>query len=84
MIEVTFARSKKRVAWDPAQRSLFYAAEKAGVGIPYACLQGQCGTCVTKLAAGDVEYPQEPEFPVRAGYCLPCIARPRTSVVLEA
>ena len=84
MIEVTFARSGKRATWDGSLEALLYVAQKAGAPIPYACALGNCGTCTTRLISGEVEYPHKPEFPVRAGYCLPCIARPRTSVVLEA
>jgi ferredoxin len=82
--EVTFARSRKKVPWDPAKEALLYLAESAGVPIPYACAQGHCGTCTTQLISGEVEYPKPPEFRVRAGYCLPCIARPRTNVTLDA
>jgi ferredoxin-NADP reductase len=82
-LEVTFARSGKKAVWDPKQGALLYLAEKAGVGIPYACAAGSCGTCATRLVSGEVVYPSAPGFRLRAGMCLPCVAVPLTSVVLD-
>lgn len=37
-----------------AGQSLLHAALDAGVDVPYSCESGVCGTCVAKLAKGDV------------------------------
>jgi len=81
---VTFAKSGVDAAFEPRDEALLYLAERAGVPIPYACASGHCGTCLTPLREGEVEYPVAPQFPLREGQCLPCIARPRGDVVLDA
>ena len=83
-MQVAFARADKRVPWDPSHQNLLDFALDQGVFIPFACATGRCGTCATDLLEGEVEYPLEPEFPVRAGRCLPCVAQPRTDVTLDA
>jgi len=58
------------------------AAEREGIGLPYGCRTGACGTCVGRLLSGDLAF----ERPQRAlkdrhredGYLLTCIARPTT------
>lgn len=83
-VDVTFARAGKTVAWDPAAGSLLDFAMANDVFFPFACAAGHCGTCTAKLVAGTVEYPSlEPQFPIRAGMCLPCIAVPTASVTLD-
>lgn len=81
---VTFARSGKTVPWDPSVASLLYLGERHGVPIPYACAQGRCGTCTTKLLSGKVRYPVEPSFNRPPGTCLPCVAVPDGPVVIDA
>lgn len=56
------------------------AAERAGVGLPFGCRTGACGTCTGRLTAGDVRYRRPPRAlkrrHVRAGFVLLCIAEP--------
>jgi ferredoxin-NADP reductase len=82
-IEVEFARSQKTVAWKPESGTLLELAMANDVFFPFACAVGHCGTCATRLLDGRVAYPEEPSFPVREGKCLPCVASPATSVVLD-
>lgn len=81
---VTFARAGRTAAWDPALDSLLALAERERVPIPYACMVGRCGTCLTKLRDGRVRYPVAPAFPAPPGACLPCVALPDGPVVLDA
>jgi ferredoxin-NADP reductase len=52
-VVVEFGRSAKTCIVRSGQ-TLLEAAEQHGVGIPSSCRQEQCGTCKTKLLAGNV------------------------------
>ena len=63
-------------------RTILAAADAAGVGLPFGCLTGACGTCVGRLHDGRVAYDRPPRAlkprHVDAGFVLCCIARPLT------
>ena len=81
-LRVTFARSGRTVPWDP-RGSLLDLAEAHGVEIPWCCRAGTDRVCVTQIHSGEVEH--LPGACVeRPDECLPCVARPRTNLVLEA
>jgi ferredoxin-NADP reductase len=83
---IEFASSGKSAPVLEGQ-SLLEAAAAAGVDIPSACRQGQCGTCKTRLLSGDVQMAAEqgldPESKAR-GYVLTCVGRALGSVRLDA
>lgn len=65
------------------------AAIRQGIGLPYGCRDGACGSCKCKLIEGRVIHgthqakalsPAEEQ----AGYTLTCRAAPQTDVVIEA
>jgi CDP-4-dehydro-6-deoxyglucose reductase, E3 len=65
------------------------AAIRQGIGLPYGCRDGACGSCKCKLLEGRVLHgahqlkalsPAEEE----AGFVLTCCATPQTDCVLEA
>jgi CDP-4-dehydro-6-deoxyglucose reductase len=65
------------------------AAIRQGIGLPYGCRDGACGSCKCKLVEGRVIHgthqakalsPAEEE----AGFTLTCRAAPQTDVTLEA
>jgi CDP-4-dehydro-6-deoxyglucose reductase len=65
------------------------AAIRAGVGLPYGCKNGACGTCKGKLLSGEVTHGahQEKALPVaeeQNGYSLFCCAIPHSDIVVEA
>jgi CDP-4-dehydro-6-deoxyglucose reductase len=65
------------------------AAIRQGVGLPYGCRDGACGSCKSRLLAGRVIHgahqlkalSHEEEA---AGYILTCCATPQTDCVVEA
>jgi CDP-4-dehydro-6-deoxyglucose reductase len=65
------------------------AAIRAGVGMPYGCRDGACGSCKSRLVEGRVIHgahqlrtlPREEE---EAGWILPCCATPQTDCVVQA
>lgn len=81
-----FARSGKTFAVRGGQ-TLLEAAEEHGVGIPFSCRQGQCGTCKTRLLAGKVRMDAEEGLdPVSRsqGFVLTCVGHARGAVRLDA
>ncbi|MBV8379745.1 MAG: CDP-6-deoxy-delta-3,4-glucoseen reductase [Paucibacter sp.] len=69
--------------------TLLSAAIRQGVGLPYGCKDGACGSCKSRLVEGRVIHgahqtrtlPPEEEA---AGMILPCCATPQTDCVIEA
>ena len=81
--QVTFARSQVTTVWSRCDSPLLELAEDNGISIPFGCRAGSCGTCVTKVLAGDVSYLHEPGAPLAEGEILTCVAVPETEVVLD-
>jgi len=69
-----------------AGETLLEAALRQGVGLPYGCRNGRCGSCSAAIVDGAVTYPSgktdalegQPE-----GTCLTCQAVPESDVVLQ-
>ncbi|HLJ15708.1 MAG TPA: photosystem P840 reaction-center cytochrome c-551 [Bryobacteraceae bacterium] len=84
-LTIEFATSGKTASVLEGQ-SLLEAAAEAGVEIPSACRQGQCGTCKTRLLAGDVHMTTEqgldPESRAR-GFVLTCVGHANSDVRLD-
>jgi ferredoxin-NADP reductase len=84
-LTIQFARSGKAASVREGQ-SLLDAATAAGVEIPSACRQGQCGTCKTRLLSGDVHMKADqgldPESQAR-GFVLTCVGYPHSDVTLD-
>jgi len=63
------------------------AAEAAGLGLPFGCKTGACGTCTARLLDGEVRHRRPPralkDRHLADGYVLPCIATPDTDLRLE-
>ena len=83
---VMFSRSGRTLACS-AFDTLLTLAEGHGIDVPSSCRVGQCGTCATRVLAGDVEMETEeglkPELRAQ-GYRLLCVGRARGPVTIEA
>lgn len=69
--------------------TLLAAAMRQGVGLPYGCKDGACGSCKCRLLDGRVIHGAHQakalsEAEEAAGYVLTCCATPQTDLVLEA
>ena len=70
-----------------ADESLLRAALRAQQPLRSSCRNGSCRACMCRLESGAIAY--EIEWPglsaeeKRAGWVLPCVARPLTDVVLR-
>ena len=74
--QVTLARSGTTLIWDDASDNLLDLVEAHGVEVDSGCRAGNCGTCLTAVRGGTVEYSSPPGSPPEPGSCLLCIARP--------
>ena len=85
-VTIEFAKSGKTVTMQESQ-SILQAAEDNGVNIPFACRQGQCGTCRTRLLQGSVVMDSEnglDEDSRARGFVLTCVGHPAGDVRLDA
>ncbi len=83
-LTVTFSKSGPTFPWKKAATSLLEFAEDHGIAIASGCRAGSCGTCMTPLESGEVEYHQRPDTDLKPGNCLLCISVPKTSLTLKA
>ena len=65
------------------------ACLRAGVWLPHACGHGLCGTCKVQTVDGEIEHGEASPFALMdferdEGKLLPCCARPRSDVTIEA
>jgi len=68
--------------------TILEAALRQGIGLPYGCRNGACGSCKGKLADGHIDYGVYQERTLTpeekaAGKALFCVARPLTDLTLE-
>ena len=71
------------------QETILAAAIHAGVGLPYGCKDGACGSCKCKKRSGEVTHDAYPEnalseAELAAGLILTCRATATSDVVLES
>jgi uncharacterized protein len=83
--KVSFSKSNKQAQWEKEGMSLLELAESSGVTMAFGCRSGSCGTCLTAIKEGEVDYFKEPGCSVETGTCLPCICKPKNqNLVLDA
>lgn len=87
--EVTLTwRDGREVTVDvAADETVIDATERAGLGVPFGCLYGACGTCTGRLLDGDLVHVERPRAlkprHCEAGYVLLCVAAPRSDCRVE-
>ncbi len=65
--------------------TLLAAALRQGIGLPYGCRNGTCGSCAARLISGSVSYPRGKTEGLEgkpAGTCLACQAVPDSDLVI--
>jgi CDP-4-dehydro-6-deoxyglucose reductase len=72
-----------------AGETLLAAAIRAGIGLPYGCKDGACGSCKCKKLSGVVVHGPHQDKALSAaeeaaGYVLTCCGVPQSDVVLES
>ena len=81
---VTLARSG-RVVPVAAGQSVLEALEACGVDIATSCQQGVCGTCVTRVLAGEPDHWDmylTPEEQAANNQFCPCVSRSKSDVLV--
>ncbi len=86
--QVTVQPSGRQFVCDEGE-TVLSAAIRLGVGLPYGCKNGACGTCKGKLLSGKVTHAKHQEKALSAaeeesGSSLFCCATPHTDIVIEA
>jgi ring-1,2-phenylacetyl-CoA epoxidase subunit PaaE len=78
-VEVWLAGARQDLEIEPNE-TIFAAAHRAGLALPFSCLGGYCGACRATLEAGDVEMRVNrhlSEKQVARGLILTCQALPK-------
>ncbi|WP_130470008.1 2Fe-2S iron-sulfur cluster-binding protein [Candidatus Magnetaquicoccus inordinatus] len=82
--EITLALSQRKFVWHPHHTSLLEAAEEQGIILDFGCRAGNCGVCELPLLQGEVTHHPLAFNQAQPGHCLPCIAIPKSAIVLQA
>lgn len=82
--EVRFEHSNRSAMWADPEQSLWELARENDVEIPSGCLSGACGSCRVKLLKGSVKYDRHVSVDLESDECLACVAKPVSSVVVDA
>jgi ferredoxin-NADP reductase len=83
-ISVHFQRSGRALTWTGKEGNLLDFAEAHGIQVESGCRSGSCGSCVSTLVSGAVDYDSPPDYDLEPGQCLLCVGKPRESLALEA
>jgi CDP-4-dehydro-6-deoxyglucose reductase len=72
-----------------SDESILAAGIRQGIGLPYGCKDGACGSCKVKKVSGSVEHGPHQSKALSddeeaAGFMLTCCAKPQSDVVLES
>src|ERR1700747_3276079 len=79
--------SGRQFAAEPTE-NILDAALRAGVGLPFGCKDGACGSCKAKVLSGELEQglhaaPALSHDEHVGGLALLCCAQPRSDLVVE-
>jgi ferredoxin-NADP reductase len=83
-ISVHFQRSGRALTWTGKEGNLLDFAEAHGIRVESGCRSGSCGSCVSTLVSGAVDYDSPPDYDVEPGQCLLCVGKPREPLALDA
>ncbi|HSY26475.1 MAG TPA: CDP-6-deoxy-delta-3,4-glucoseen reductase [Burkholderiaceae bacterium] len=86
--QISVQPSNRQFTCDDGE-TVLAAAIRAGVGLPYGCKNGACGSCKGKLVSGSIDQGKHQEKALSAaeaeqGQALFCCAVPHTDLVIEA
>jgi glycine betaine catabolism B len=84
---VAFKRSGKVLSWDERFENLMDFAEENGIVFENECHVGACGSCKVALLAGEVFMEVDDgldDEPPGHNKILPCVAIPKSNIILDA
>lgn len=82
--EVKLASSGRVIAVPP-DRTVIQALQQAGVDVPVSCEQGICGTCLTRVLAGEPDHRDlflTPREQARNDQFTPCCSRAKSALLV--
>jgi ferredoxin len=86
-MKIQFQKSGKTLEWDDRFENVLDLAETNGIQLENACRVGVCGTCKVKLLSGEVYMETEDglqDEDRNQNMILPCVAVPKTDLVIDA
>jgi len=86
-MKIQFQKSGKTLEWDDRFENVLDLAEANGIQLENACRVGVCGTCKVKLLSGEVYMETEDglqDEDRNQNMILPCVAIPKTDLVIDA
>ncbi len=86
--QVTVTPSGRQFSCE-ADETVLSAALRAGVGLPYGCKNGACGSCKGKITSGNVVHGTHQQRALSEGeeaqgMSLFCCAKPQSDLTIEA
>ena len=86
--QITVLPSGRSFSVEPGE-AILAAAIRQGIGLPYGCRDGACGSCKCRMLEGRVIHGAHQQKALSheeevAGFILCCQAAPQTDIVLEA
>ncbi len=79
---ITLRRSGRELKWSGDHESILDWCESHGVAMDSGCRAGSCGSCETRLLAGQVRYLDE-SVECNPGCILPCVAVPDGPIEID-
>ena len=83
-VRVRFATSGETAEWTRDKGTLLEFAESIGLAPKFGCRSGICGTCITRISSGAVDYLEEPVAARGQGEVLLCCSVPRPDTAQAA
>ena len=83
MARVTLRITGTQLLCQDEHPSLLAALESHNVAVEYQCREGYCGSCRTRLVAGQVDWIAEPLAFIQPGEILPCCCRAKGDIEIE-
>jgi len=88
LFSVTVQPSGRTFTASPSE-TVLAAGISQGIGLPYGCKDGACGSCKCKMLSGSVEHGPHQDKALTAdeaaaGMILTCCAKPQSDLVLES
>ena len=77
-VRVRFSKSGATAEWSRQKGTLLELAESIGLAPKFGCRSGICGTCITNISSGAVDYLEEPVATRGHGQVLLCCSIPRS------
>jgi len=83
MSRITLHKSGAQLLCGEEHPSLLATLESHQVTVEYQCREGYCGSCRTRLIAGQVKWLTEPLAFIQPGEILPCCCQAHGDIEIE-